>query len=312
VALKLGLFVNPSADRYSDTLAMVDAAERGGLDLIGIQDHPYQRRFLDTFALIGDLLARTQRLHFFPDVGNLPLRDPALMAKQAASLDVMSGGRFELGLGAGAFWDRIAAMGGPRRSPGESVEALEEAIQIIRLGFAAEESVEFEGRYYRVNGWEPGPPPAHPIRIWLGAYQPRMLRLTGRLADGWIPSLGYLKPDGIVEARKLVDEAASRAGRDPDDVLGMTNVSGELTDGERGDGPLDGPPEHWVETLARWAEELRLGAIILPAQSLEQVERLATEVVPDCERRSARPPASAPGPRPPSPPRPGFPGVVGS
>jgi alkanesulfonate monooxygenase SsuD/methylene tetrahydromethanopterin reductase-like flavin-dependent oxidoreductase (luciferase family) len=86
------------------------------LDLIGIQDHPYQRRFLDTFALIGDLLARTERLRFFPDVANLPLRQPAMLAKAGASLDVMSGGRFELGLGAGAFWEAIAAMGGPARS----------------------------------------------------------------------------------------------------------------------------------------------------------------------------------------------------
>ena len=114
MALQLGLFVNPAADSYRDTLAMVAAAEQGGLDLIGIQDHPYQRRFLDTFQLIGDLLARTERLRFFPDVANLPLRHPAMLAKQAASLDVMSGGRFELGLGAGAFWDAIAAMGGHR------------------------------------------------------------------------------------------------------------------------------------------------------------------------------------------------------
>ena len=259
MALQLGLFVNPSADRYSETLAIVEAAERGGLDLIGIQDHPYQRRFLETFALIGDLLARTTQLRFFPDVANLPLRDPAIIAKQAASLDVMSG---------------------PRRSPGESVEAIEEAIQIIRAGFAAEESVEFEGKHYRLSAWEPGPPPAHPIGIWLGAYQPRMLRLTGRLADGWLPSLGYMKPDAFAEARQRVDEAAEKAGRSPADVIGIYNVSGQLTPGERGEGPLDGPPEHWVETLARWAEELRLGAVIMPAESVEQVERLVAEVVP--------------------------------
>jgi alkanesulfonate monooxygenase SsuD/methylene tetrahydromethanopterin reductase-like flavin-dependent oxidoreductase (luciferase family) len=280
VALQLGLFVNPSADRYRETLAMVDIAERGGLDLIGIQDHPYQRRFLETFSLIGDLLARTERLRFFPAVANLPLRDPAMVAKQAASLDVMSGGRFELGLGAGALWDRIATMGGRRLSPGESVEALEEAIRIIRAGLAAEESVSFEGRFYRVDGWEPGPPPAHRVGIWLGAYKPRMLRMTGRLADGWFPSLGYLKPDAFAEARKVVDEAASKAGRDPADVVAIYNVSGELTGGARGEGPLDGPPAHWVETLSGWAEELRLDAVLMPAESVEQVERLVAEVVP--------------------------------
>jgi alkanesulfonate monooxygenase SsuD/methylene tetrahydromethanopterin reductase-like flavin-dependent oxidoreductase (luciferase family) len=280
VALKLGLFVNPSADRYRDTLAMVDAAERGGLDLIGVQDHPYQRRFLDTLVLIGDLLARTQRVSFFPDVANLPLRHPAMLAKQAASLDLMSGGRFELGLGAGALWDRIATMAGPRRTPGEGVEALEEAIQIIRAGWSEEERVDFDGNYYALAGWEPGPPPAHRIAIWLGAYKPRMLRLTGRLADGWIPSLGRMDPEAMAEARRTIDAAAEKAGRDPAEVLSLCNVSGKVTDGERGDGPLDGPPEHWVETLARLTEQLGLGAIILPAQGVEQVERLLAEVVP--------------------------------
>jgi alkanesulfonate monooxygenase SsuD/methylene tetrahydromethanopterin reductase-like flavin-dependent oxidoreductase (luciferase family) len=278
--LRLGLFVNPSADRYADTLAIVDAAERGGLDLIGIQDHPYQRRFLDTFALIGDLLARTERLTFFPDVANLPLRHPAMLAKQAATLDLMSGGRFELGLGAGAFWDRVATMGGPMRTPGEGVEALDEAMRIIRAGLDGEETVNFDGRYYQLTGWEPGPPPAHRIGIWLGAYKPRMLRLTGRLADGWIPSLGRIGADGMIEARKVIDAAAERAGRDPAEVITLTNVSGELTDGERGEGLLDGPPEHWVETLAGLTGRIGLDAIILPAQSVEQVERLVSEVVP--------------------------------
>src|SRR6266550_8057775 len=108
-------------------------ADEAGLDLIGIQDHPYQRRFLDTWMLMATVLANTQRVRVFPDVANLPLRPPAVLAKAAASLDVLSGGRFELGLGAGAFPDVIASMGGPRRTPGESVEALEEAIDVIRL-----------------------------------------------------------------------------------------------------------------------------------------------------------------------------------
>lgn len=127
-----GISVVPVAATYPDIVAQVLAAERGGLDLVGIQDHPYQRRFLDTFALIADLLARTSRLQIFPDVANLPLRGPTMLAKAAASLDVMSGGRFELGLGAGAFWDAVAGMGGPRRTGREAADALEEAIPIIR------------------------------------------------------------------------------------------------------------------------------------------------------------------------------------
>ena len=162
---------------------------------MGIQDHPYQYRFLDTWLLIADLLARSERMRFFPDVANLPLRHPALMAKQAASLDAMSGGRFELGLGAGAFWEGIAAMGGRTLSPRESVDALEEAIAILRACWSGERAVTFEGEHYHVDGFHPGPPPAHPIGIWLGAYGPRMLNITGRLADGWVPSLGHMPPE---------------------------------------------------------------------------------------------------------------------
>jgi alkanesulfonate monooxygenase SsuD/methylene tetrahydromethanopterin reductase-like flavin-dependent oxidoreductase (luciferase family) len=230
--------------------------------------------------LIGHLLARTERLTFFPAVANLPLRSPTMLSKQSASLDVLSGGRFELGLGAGAFFDRITTMGGPRLTPKTSVDALEEAIPIIRAGWSGQESVSHHGEHYSFDGWEPGPPPAHPIGIWLGAYKPRMLRITGRLADGWMPSLFGMGPDELVRARAVIDEAAEKAGRDPSAVLGIYNVTGEVTGGKRGDGPLDGPPEHWAETLAGWVERARLGAVVLPAKSLEQVERLVNEVAP--------------------------------
>src|ERR1043165_3483093 len=105
MTVELGAFVVP--DDPERVLEQVLAAERGGLDLVGIQDHPYQRRFLDTFSLLAFLAARTSRVRLFPDVANLPLRHPALLAKAAASIDVLSDGRFELGLGAGAFWDAI-------------------------------------------------------------------------------------------------------------------------------------------------------------------------------------------------------------
>jgi alkanesulfonate monooxygenase SsuD/methylene tetrahydromethanopterin reductase-like flavin-dependent oxidoreductase (luciferase family) len=278
---QFGLFLTPNAADYPDLLRQAAAVERGGLDLIGIQDHPYQRRFLDTFALIGDLLARTQRLCVFPDVANLPLRPPALLAKHAASLDVMSGGRFELGLGAGAFWDGVAAMGGPRRSPGESVEALEEAIEIIRRCFGGERTVDYEGRHYQMRGFHPGPPPAHEIGIWIGAYKPRMLDLTGRLADGWLPSYGGAPPEAIPEMTKRIEEGAARAGRDPGAIRRLYNLKGTIAEGpvrER----LNGPPDHWIETLTSMVVELGFdGFLFWPADDvLGQIERFAQEVAP--------------------------------
>src|SRR4051812_12725254 len=192
--MRVGVSLVPNADDHEKLVELAVAADGAGLDLIGIQDHPYQRRFLDTWILIGHLLARTERITIFPDVANLPLRPPAMMAKAAASLDVMSGGRFELGLGAGANWRQIAGMGGPDRTGPESVEAVDEAIDVIRLMWSGERSVSFEGKHYGLDDARPGPPPVHRMGIWLGAFRPRMIRLAGRKADGWVPSLGPLTP----------------------------------------------------------------------------------------------------------------------
>jgi alkanesulfonate monooxygenase SsuD/methylene tetrahydromethanopterin reductase-like flavin-dependent oxidoreductase (luciferase family) len=279
--IALGAFVVPNADDLDDLLAQVQAAEELGLDLIGIQDHPYQRRYLDTFALLAFLAARTSRVTLFPDVANLPLRHPALLAKHAASLDVLSGGRFELGLGAGAFWDAIAAMGGPKRTPGESVEALEEAIAILRAAWAGERSVMHTGAHYTVRGFHPGPPPAHDIGIWLGAYRPRMLRLTGRLADGWIPSLPRFPLDELAAATATIDAAAERAGRDPASIRRIANVNGVIKDGPT-TGFLQGPPEHWAEELQRLHSDHGFDAFVLWAEGemTEQLGRLAREVRP--------------------------------
>ncbi|HEX8086681.1 MAG TPA: LLM class flavin-dependent oxidoreductase [Solirubrobacteraceae bacterium] len=114
-----GVSLVPAAADLDRVFALTRIADEAGLELVGVQDHPYQRRFVDTFALLGHLLARTSRISVFPDVANLPLRPPAVLAKHAATLDVLSGGRFELGLGAGGFWEAIHAMGGPSRTPGE-------------------------------------------------------------------------------------------------------------------------------------------------------------------------------------------------
>jgi alkanesulfonate monooxygenase SsuD/methylene tetrahydromethanopterin reductase-like flavin-dependent oxidoreductase (luciferase family) len=276
-----GLFLVPGAAEYPDLLRQVAAAERDGLDLVGIQDHPYQRRYLDTFALIGDLLARTERLRFFPDVANLPLRPPAMLAKLAASLDTMSGGRFELGIGAGAFWDGVAAMGGPRRAPGESVEALEEAIEIVRRFWSGDRSISYEGRHYQVSGLHPGPPPAHDIGIWIGAYKPRMLDLTGRLADGWVPSLGGAPPDAVPEMSRRIDDSATQAGRDPSAIRRLYNVKGTIGDGPARE-PLHGPPVHWIETLTGFVLELGFDSFVFWPEDdlLGQIERFAQEVAP--------------------------------
>jgi alkanesulfonate monooxygenase SsuD/methylene tetrahydromethanopterin reductase-like flavin-dependent oxidoreductase (luciferase family) len=227
--IQFGYFIIPDATQPLRAVDQAVRADAAGIDLIGIQDHPYQHRFHDTWTLLATIAARTQRVTVFPDVANLPLRPPAMLAKAAASLDLLSNGRLELGLGAGGFWDAIAAMGGPVRTPGESVSALAEAIEVIRLVWSGGRGVRFNGKFYQLAGLNAGPVPAHPIGIWIGAYKPRMLELVGRASDGWVPSLGYLKPEDLGEASARIDDAAQAAGRDPASIRRVLNVGGDLS-----------------------------------------------------------------------------------
>ncbi len=279
--LQFGFFLTPSADDYAALLQQAKLCEQLGLDLIGIQDHPYQYRFLDTWTLISVLAAQTNKIRFFPDVINLPLRPPAVLAKSAASLDVITNGRIELGMGAGGFWKAIAAMGGPEREPGEAVDALEEAVQVIRLVWSGERGVRFDGQHYQLKGANTGPVPAHPIQIWLGAVQSRMLALTGRCCDGWIPSSSYIPPEKLPEKNSRIDEAALKAGRDPGKIRRLYNVMGRITEDERG-GFLEGPVDYWVEELSRLASDFRVDSFIFSPQDVteDQIRLFAEQVVP--------------------------------
>lgn len=271
-----GYFLIPNAaDPLLDTAREIEAR---GLDWIGVQDHPYQRRFVDTWSLLGAVAAVTGRVGFFPDVANLPLRPPAIMAKAAASLDVISGGRFELGLGAGNFWDAIEAWGGSRRGPRDALGALEEAIHIIRLVWSGDRNLRFNGEHYRLAGAHSGPVPPHPIGIWLGVYGPRALRLTGRLADGWVPSLrGEIS--FLSEGAARIDDAAASADRDPADIRRVLNLNGQITDGSRL-GLLRGPVDQWVDELTDLAVGYGFDTFLFWGEGDDQLPRFAEEVVP--------------------------------
>ncbi|MFC3689637.1 LLM class flavin-dependent oxidoreductase [Aquipuribacter hungaricus] len=293
--LLFGSFLTPSAAAPGQVVQLAVLSEQVGLDLVTVQDHPYQPSFLDTWTLLSYLAARTDRVRLAANVTNLPLRPPAVLARSVASLDLLSGGRVELGLGAGAFWDAIEAMGARRLGPGEAVEALEEAIDVVRQVWdaGARGGVRVEGRHHRVVGAKRGPAPAHDVGIWLGAYRPRMLRLTGRRADGWLPSLGYLQPGDLARGNEVVDEAAAGAGRSPADVRRLLNVSGSFSTRSRG--PLAGPPGQWAEELAGMTLADGVSGFVLAGDDPDVLRTFAAEVAPavrelvEAERSAPRP-----------------------
>src|SRR5579864_4000764 len=278
--LIFGAALAPSAREHDEVLAVAELADGLGLDLIGFQDHPYQPGFLDAWTLLSYVAGRTRRVRLFPNVANVPLRPPAVLARSAAALDILSGGRVELGLGAGYFIDPMVAMGAPRRTMPELVDALDEAITVIRALLTPGPPVRFHGKYYSLDGARPGPATPHAIAIWLGAYKPRMLRLTGRTADGWIPSLGYASPEELGPMNQVIDAACADAGREPSEIRRGFNVSGSFGSAERGF--LQGPTKLWAEQLTELALRDGISSFILGTGPGGEgdLRRWATEVAP--------------------------------
>jgi alkanesulfonate monooxygenase SsuD/methylene tetrahydromethanopterin reductase-like flavin-dependent oxidoreductase (luciferase family) len=284
--LSFGIFVTPQADAAARVIELARRADAAGLDWVSVQDHPYQPAFLDAWTLLTAIAAATENIGVFPNVANLPLRPPAMLARAAASLDILSGGRVELGIGTGAFWDAIAAMGGPRRTAGESVDALREAIAVIRALWTPGRGARLAGKHYDLNGAKPGPFPVHEIGIWVGAYKERMLRLTGELADGWLPSSPYAPPEDLAAMNAVVDAAAIDAGRSPAAVRRIYNIAGSF--GGPGSGFLAGPPKVWAEQLAGLALDEGMSGFVLMADDALTVERFAAEVAPSVRELVAR------------------------
>jgi hypothetical protein len=278
--LEFGSFVTPVNDPPQAAVVRARLSEQLGFDLVTFQDHPYQPGFLDTWTLLSWVAAQTDTIRLAGNVLNIPMRPAPVLARAAASLDLLSGGRLSLGLGAGGFWDAMEAMGVPRRTAGESVDQLGEAIDVIREVWRADErsQLRYDGTYYQLKGAKRGPAPAHDVPIWLGAYKPRMLRLVGAKADGWLPSLSYLKSGDLRRGNEIIDAAAAAAGRDPREIRRLLNVFGD---------PSKEPAE-WVEQLLTLVLEEGVGTLILGSDDPRELQRFAAEVMPAVREAVAR------------------------
>jgi alkanesulfonate monooxygenase SsuD/methylene tetrahydromethanopterin reductase-like flavin-dependent oxidoreductase (luciferase family) len=285
--LRFGVSLDPGVPP-GETFALAAAAEAAGLDLVAVQDHPYQPAHLDTWTLVTALGLRTSRIGVTTDVADLALRPPALLAKAAATLAVLTGGRFELGVGGGGIPDGIASMGGRRRSPAETVAFTEESLHILRFAFAGQ-PVRLVSDQHAIEGYTPGPVPERPPGLWLGAQFPRMLAVAGRAADGWVCPLNiYVPPDEVPPRQRIVDNAARAAGRMPSDVRRVYNVIGTI--GRQPHGPgITGDPERWADTLSGWVMDLGFDTFVFwpVADARAQIEAFAAEVVPGVRARVA-------------------------
>ncbi len=271
--LVFGTFLTPAVDTPDRVIALAQLTEQVGLDLVSFQDHPYQPRLMDAWTLLSVVAAHTERVKVTTNVANLPLRHPVVLARSVATLDLITNGRVELGLGAGGFLDAVAANAGPRLTTGQSIAALEEAIAIMReVWTPGAGGIRLAGKHYTLSGAKRGPAPAHDVSIWLGAYKPRMLALTGRLADGWLPSSGYAGPEELAAMNKIIDEAAVEAGRDPAAVRRLYNISGQFVGGG---GFLQGPEELWIDQLTELTLGEGISTYILASDNPDDIRRFA-------------------------------------
>jgi alkanesulfonate monooxygenase SsuD/methylene tetrahydromethanopterin reductase-like flavin-dependent oxidoreductase (luciferase family) len=282
--LILGTFVTPQNQQPHDVVALAELSEGSGLDLVTFMDHPYSPGFLDTWTLMSYIAAQTERVHLSGYVLNLPSRHPAYLAKAAASLDLLSGGRFELGLGPGDYHvaHEIAAMGGPQRTRAESVRALDEAIDIIRgiWDTSAQGRLAHHGAHYDIPGAIRGPQPAHPISLWVPAEGPVARRLVARKADGWITGAAWMTDVDaqLAEGNWTIDEAATAAGRDPRAIRRIFDFHGSFTGAGRG--YAHGAADQWVKQLMPLVNEHGVSVFVLIGDDPYSIERWGKEVGP--------------------------------
>jgi alkanesulfonate monooxygenase SsuD/methylene tetrahydromethanopterin reductase-like flavin-dependent oxidoreductase (luciferase family) len=282
-ARQFGLGLSTAATDGADPVAAAISAEESGFDFVSASDHPCgDHPTYETWTMLAWIAAHTSRIRVASRVLGVQNRPPAVLAKMAETLDRLSEGRLILGLGAGHSDDEFRAFGLDVRTPGRKIVGLEEALRITR-GLWERPTYSLFGSVYRVEGAQIEPKPAHRIPIWLGMFAKRGLDLTGRLADGWIPTLGYASAEDLPLMRQHVIDGAIAADRDPAEVASILNLSVELTEEPRPEGVISGTPARITDQLA---ELLELGFdgfnFIVPEDGhAEHVEALGREVLPN-------------------------------
>jgi alkanesulfonate monooxygenase SsuD/methylene tetrahydromethanopterin reductase-like flavin-dependent oxidoreductase (luciferase family) len=293
---------------YEQAVAVAQAAEAAGFTGVSFSDRPHDP-ILEGWTLATAVAVRTERIRLFHTTLNIPYRFPAVLAKEAATLDIISGGRLDLCLGAGGeanrpFYDSI---GVPLGAPGDRLTDLEDAVNIMR-GMWANERFSYQGRVYHVEEAAGGPRPIQsPIPIWVGARFPRSLRQVGRFADGFVKNGGWGSVDELRELNQAIDRSAARAGRDPHSIRRVLNgvityVAKDAADalafrqdnaalltgfsaGPEGSGFI-GSVSDLLATIKAY-REAGVDTFVVnfaPQMTLAQIRRFGSEVIPEAEK----------------------------
>ncbi len=244
--MKIGIHTGPQDIEMDTLLALWRRADEAGFHWISVWDHfyanPLESRSNPCFegvASMSALAATTQKARVGCLVFCALFRNPALLAKAAVTVDHVSGGRAELGLGAGWLEEEFDDFGYDFPPLGKRLDQLEEALAVTR-SLLHDEETHFEGEYYKCSGAVCSPKPVNgTLRLWVGGRgKKRTPRLAAKFADGF--NMPYLPPDDAADRLVALRQACDVAKRDAAEIETSVNVAFYL-DGERG---AESPPEH--------------------------------------------------------------------
>jgi alkanesulfonate monooxygenase SsuD/methylene tetrahydromethanopterin reductase-like flavin-dependent oxidoreductase (luciferase family) len=216
-----------------DLLRIYRMADEAGLYWVSVSDHLYANplteagvRTIPCFegvATLAAVAAVTKRARVGCLMFCTPFRNPGLLAKAAVTIDHISGGRLELGLGAGWYAEEFEEYGYPFPEPKERLDLLEETLQVVRRLFT-EPSVTFHGKHIRLEGAVCAPKPVNPnLRLWIGGRGPkRTPRIAAQYADGY--NVPYLEPADYRQRLETLDAACEKLGRDPKTLAKTINL----------------------------------------------------------------------------------------
>lgn len=281
--LQFGLGVLPYVAPDLDPVGESRRAEELGFDFLSTSDHPCTAQpVYEAWTLLSWIAAATTTIRIATRVLGVPYRPPAMVAKMAETFDRLSGGRLILGLGGGHSDNEFRAFGLRVPTPREKVDGLAEAIEITR-GLWSQPGFTYPGQLFHTDSADVTPKPEHRIPIWVGTFGDRALALTGRLADGWIPSLGHAPPERIPTMRDKIFTAARAANRDPDEITCVYHVQVNLDpQAPKEPGVLTGTTEAIAEELAGFTKLGFTAFSITPVgpDRAGEIERVATEIIP--------------------------------
>ncbi|QSN53250.1 FAD/FMN-dependent dehydrogenase [Mycobacteroides abscessus subsp. abscessus] len=297
--LRFGAFLIPSSTAADQVVERAQLCERLGYDLVAFPDRPPLPHLLEMWTLLSWIAARTSRIRLMPNVADLQLRDPVILARAAASLDLLSEGRIDLGLGASLRGSDADAMGGT------TLDAVADAIPIIRgvLDADAPGPFEFHGTHHNIDNVQRGPLPVHRIPLWISGYRRSSLSLAGRAADGWIASLFGAAPEQALEDlhkdAATIDSIAAESRRDPADIRRLLVLPERFNN--QVSGLLEGPVSLWVNELLPFVVQEGFSTLILATDDDLCLEHFAKELAPALREAVDR---ELPLPLPPAEPRP--------